>query len=89
MSEPVELRCGMCDGSGVDDQPDRGGGPQACWMCDGTATVVAHLDGKYVAVDYVESAIAFLRWPDLDWAERCARAENELLAAINAVTGEA
>ncbi len=47
------------------------------------------VERTYVAVDYVESAIAFLRWPDLDWAERCARAENELLAAINAVTGEA
>ncbi len=49
MSEPVELRCGMCDGSGVNTDHKRG----ACEWCDGTTTVMAHLDGKYVHRDAV------------------------------------
>ena len=44
--EPEELRCGMCNGSGVNPEAT-----QACDWCDGTATVMAYLDGKFVPAE--------------------------------------
>lgn len=44
----VELRCGMCDGTGVEVGKD-----YACSWCDGLGTVEAHLDGKYVPAHHL------------------------------------
>ena len=51
--EPEELRCGMCDGSGVNPEAT-----QACDWCDGTATVMAYLDGKFVPAEWLREVEA-------------------------------